>query len=640
MKRIHIWALAALLAVLAAYTNSFGNAFHFDDFHTIVDNPAIRSLSNVPRFFTDATTFSVLPANRTYRPTVSTSLAFDYALAHGYVPFWFHLSTFVVFLLLLFLLWRLYSGIMAVSSGPAGFTNSSDSNLLWALGAAAWFGLHPAMAETVNYIIQRGDIYCTIGCVGALALWAEWPRARRWGLYLLPLAFALLSKPPAAVFPALLLLYVFFFEAEGTSAARWKRSLAVIVPSLLVTAALMLLQAHMTPKTFAPSILSSADYRMTQPLVWLRYFGELFLPLHLNVDTDLPAYAHINAAVLAGFAFVLLLVIALWFTSRRRTLYPVAFGLAWFVITELPTSLYPLSEVENDHRMFFSFVGLMLAVVWTLRLLMARATQRSSLTWLRPIAVTCALLAFSGYAWGVHLRNRVWHTEASLWADDVAKSPHNGRGLMNYGLILMNRGDYPGALALFNRALQFTPNYATLEINLGIVNGAMGREREAEHHFLRALALAPTDDTPHTFYGRWLLQQGRLQEAVAQLREAVSLNPARPMQHDLLLAALQRMGDSAATEGSTAMNADAWINRSLALNQAGRYQESIAAAQQALKINPRSPKAWNNIAAGNEALHRWDAAIAAARKAISLKPDFQLAKNNLAWSEAQKDAGR
>jgi hypothetical protein len=73
----------AVLAIYLAYSNSFQNGFHFDDFHTVVDNPGIRSLHDVPRFFTGATTFSVLPANRTYRQIVSASLAFDYALGRA-----------------------------------------------------------------------------------------------------------------------------------------------------------------------------------------------------------------------------------------------------------------------------------------------------------------------------------------------------------------------------------------------------------------------------------------------------------------------------------------------------------------------------------------------------------------------------
>jgi hypothetical protein len=31
------------------------------------------------------------------------------------------------------------------------------------------------MAETVNYVIQRGDLYCTLGCVAALLIYARYP---------------------------------------------------------------------------------------------------------------------------------------------------------------------------------------------------------------------------------------------------------------------------------------------------------------------------------------------------------------------------------------------------------------------------------------------------------------------------------
>jgi len=64
-----------LLAILAAYANHFHNSFHFDDKHTIVNNASIRELRNIPLFFRDATTFSSLPSNQSYRPLVSTLVA-------------------------------------------------------------------------------------------------------------------------------------------------------------------------------------------------------------------------------------------------------------------------------------------------------------------------------------------------------------------------------------------------------------------------------------------------------------------------------------------------------------------------------------------------------------------------------------
>ena len=40
----------------------------------------------------------------------------------------------------------------------------------------------------------------------------------------------------------------------------------------------------------------------------------------------------------------------------------------------------------------------------------------------------------------------------NLWYDGTIKSPNNGRGLMNYGLTLMARGDYDNAEDYFIQA--------------------------------------------------------------------------------------------------------------------------------------------------------------------------------------------
>ena len=78
--------LLALAVVAGAYSNSLHNSFHFDDDHVLESNLYVRSLKNVPLFFTDAQTFSSLPTNATYRPLVTLSLALDYWLGRGLDP--------------------------------------------------------------------------------------------------------------------------------------------------------------------------------------------------------------------------------------------------------------------------------------------------------------------------------------------------------------------------------------------------------------------------------------------------------------------------------------------------------------------------------------------------------------------------
>lgn len=133
----------AAIAVCVAYANHFHNTFHFDDAHTIQNNVYIRDLHNIPLFFKDGSTFSSLPTNQSWRPLVSTSLAVDYKLAHGLNPVWFHISTFFWFLVQLVLMFYLFKSVL-----DAALPNSA--NWYVALFTATLYGVHPAIAETVN----------------------------------------------------------------------------------------------------------------------------------------------------------------------------------------------------------------------------------------------------------------------------------------------------------------------------------------------------------------------------------------------------------------------------------------------------------------------------------------------------------
>src|SRR5215471_4060443 len=201
------WILAAcsLLLVFATYGNHFHNSFHFDDFNTIVQNPATRSLTQVPHFFSDARTYSILPTHYAYRPLVSASVALDYWLGGGQETLWFHVSTFAWYVLQLALMYLLFVQIM-------NFSRPSPNNRYIALLASVWYGMHPASAETINYISQRADVYVALGIIASLVIFGYWPRGRRSGLYLLPAIAGALAKPVALLFPAILFLYVFLFS--------------------------------------------------------------------------------------------------------------------------------------------------------------------------------------------------------------------------------------------------------------------------------------------------------------------------------------------------------------------------------------------------------------------------------------------
>jgi len=101
-------------------------------------------------------------------------------------------------------------------------------------------------------------------------------------------------------------------------------------------------------------------------------------------------------------------------------------------------------------------------------------------------------------------------------------------------------------------------------------------------------------------------------------------------------AQLQALMPAQPPSGSQPGSAEQYLNVSLSLFQARRFEESIAAAQSALRIQPNYPEAYNNIAAASSELKQWDRAIEAAQQALRLNPSFALARNNLVWALDQK----
>jgi tetratricopeptide (TPR) repeat protein len=621
--------IALLLAALvAAYANHFHNGFHFDDAHTIENNAAIRDLRNIPLFFRDAATFSSLPSNQSYRPLVSTLLAINYSLGHGLRPFWFHLSIFVFFAALILLLAFVIHHLLdrAVSSPRNGWI---------ALAAAALYGLHPANADTVNYIIASSEVLSTLGVIASFAIYFGFPNLRRYYVYVLPAAIAVLAKPTAAIFPALFAIYCLLFPESCSHSPAGRRRLTEtwlqgrlfayfieIIPSFLICAAMLLFVQYMTPHSWIAGAANTHNYLITQPYVALLYLKTFFWPTGLSADYDLNAFTTTgDPRFWAGLGFFVvfmtLAIVAAIFKKARL----IGFGLLWFLIALLPTSLFPLAEVMNDHRTFLPYIGLVIALAGAVSVLMQTGIMQRPLVKTVTLSVASLLLCESGYA--TFQRNKVWKTEETLWRDVTVKSPNNGRGLMNYGNTLMAKGDYTGALDYFHRAQRFTPQYSVLFINLAVAEDATKQDAIAEQHFKQALQLAPSSPDSYTYYARYLIARARTAEAQAMLHRALELSPTDLTAQQLF----------AQTSSQTKQTPESYLAASLQFYREERYVDCIAASQAALALRPDYPEAWNNIGAAYNKLGRYKDAEAACEQALRLKPDFELARNNLNYAK-------
>jgi tetratricopeptide (TPR) repeat protein len=637
-------AIVCAVLVVGAYWNSLGNAFHFDDSHVVENNLYIRSLHNVPRFFTDATTFSSIRSHASYRPLLSLTLAVDYA-AGGLDPRPYHRTQIALLVALGAMLVFFYTRLL----DQAGL----DAPAWTALAAATLFSVHTANTETLNFISSRSEELSVIGVVGSFLVWLAWPRLRGTGLHLLPMALGALAKVHAVMYGALLFAGVWIWQPEGTRPVeRTRKALGETWLALAVSAVVYFFIRRMDAPEWTGGGSDRLAYAWTQPYAWLHYARLFVLPTGLTADSDwsvFPSWHDPRALVGYAFAAVLVLVVAL--TWQRRATAPVAFGVAWFVIALAPTSsVVPFSEIVNEHRVFFPFVGLTLAAAGAISLALAAFVPALEARRAAGAGIAMALLA--AHTAGTVVRNQVWKSEESLWLDVTEKSPLNGRGLMNYGLTLMARGDLQTARSYFERAARLTPNYSTLEINLGIVNGALGQPVVAEAHFLRALVLVDDADG-HFYYARWLTQAGRAPAALPHLRRALAISPgfmdARRLAMRLDAAGdetdeLRRVAlDTLAIDGRNsdavayargaspfavpepqAMNAGL-----IALNEA-RPEDAAEWFRGVLLTNPQSADAWNNRGWAQYKLGFMAAARASYLRALQINPADERARNNLA----------
>ncbi len=660
MRRFRLAVGASVLLVCLAYANHWNNVFHFDDEHTIVQNPNIRSLSHLPRLLTDATAASIYPTHAVYRPVTYVTLAVDYALAGALDPRVFHASTFVAFLALL-------AAIFIACRRTLDVIEPHPHNAWWALFAATLFGVHPVGAETVNYMIQRAELWSALGAVASVAIFAARPDLRRYGLYLLPGLLGILAKTTASVFPFLILLYQAIIERRT-----WRPLATTFAVSFAAGASVTALAMFMTyaSGTFDPGAPPAAQYRWTQPWVIARYLRDFVLPTDLSIDLGWrPLASPLEARALAGYVCVAATAIAAGWLSRRPSTGLIGFGLAWFLVALVPISLFPLAEVTNDHRMFLPFVGLALASAGVGRWLDARALLSARMA--AAVAVLVLLIA----AFGTWQRNQAWATEESVWRDAALKNPQHGRALMNYGVALLQRGANTEALAQFEAAAAISPNYDFLEVNLGVAKNALNRKAEAEAHFKHAIAVSPRTNVGNYYYGNWLATQERYTEAVWYLERAVEINQDDVRARHELIDALTKHrafarlrdvasetlrrtpGDDVATAalanadrelaGLEAVKAsvraepspEGWLDLSLRLYNLGDFKGSIDAAREALALRPEYAEAYNNIAAAHNAQGQWSEGIAAAQRALAIRPDLVLARNNLAWALAQLKQG-
>ena len=391
----------------------------------------------------------------------------------------------------------------------------------WAAAAGALlFALHPVQVEPVAWASAMKDLLCGLWSLVALRLYVEFAIAsdsgsasrRAWtfyGLALIAFVLALLAKPAAVVVP--LLAALLDRVATGRPFARIGRALGVwLLPAAVFAWVATLTQ---TVPADVPPPLWSRPLIAADALCF--YLYRLVLPVGMSVD-----YGRSPAFVLEqGWVYFTWLVPAALTAAvclLRERVWRVAWGL--FVAALLPVlGLVPFQFQEQstvaDHYLYLAMLGPALACAWLVAALRARTR----------LAVGAALAVGLGVASGVSLPR--FADSERLYEATLQTHPRSHTARYNLGRLLVEQGRPAEAIVHLERALALRPAYARAHVNLGVALMRVDDPKAALPHFERGREAFPADPGVLANLASALAATGRIEEAIALLREAVALAP-------------------------------------------------------------------------------------------------------------------
>jgi tetratricopeptide (TPR) repeat protein len=515
--------VAVLLLGALAYSNSLRGEFVFDDLGQIVGNRAIEGLGA----FLGPSGGQVLPN----RYVAYLTFALNY-LVGGYDPFGWHLVNVAIHLANAVLVWafvllafrspRLRASAIARASGAIAFAS------------AAIFVAHPLATQAVSYVVQRITSLATLFYLLTVVLYLAWRLSSqamsRIALYAGVLASALLAvrtKEIAFTLPVALALVEWAFLEGGRR--RWLPILPVVAMALLIPLSLVDFAkpvsgvlATANQSTRVQALDGRHDYLRTQAVVVARYLGLLAFPVGQVIDHDVAIRRSWLTLDVAGCALLLAALASLggwlaWRSTPRggraaldSSVRMVALGIGWFFVTlSVESSVIPIADVMNEHRVYLPSAALFPAVVTLLALLFHRIDPARVA---RDTAVAGGLAA-SVLAVATWNRNLAWQSEVALWTDAVAKSPGHRRPLRKLGAVLFKEKRIPEAVAVLQRHAVVFPRSAASRVQLGVVLYFAGRPQEAEVSLREAIALEPNDAEALFNFSYFLVQTGRMPEA-------------------------------------------------------------------------------------------------------------------------------
>ncbi|NBU72576.1 MAG: tetratricopeptide repeat protein, partial [Bacteroidetes bacterium] len=211
----------------------------------------------------------------------------------------------------------------------------------------------------------------------------------------------------------------------------------------------------------------------------------------------------------------------------------------------------------------------------------------------------------------------------------LAYNPNFALALSNKGILLNDAFQLiDAAVACFEKALQISPNFADAYLNLGACYATIGNHSKAIEYFDRGISIDPNLSQAWLNRGNALNALKRHEEALISYETATRINPAEAqafIHRADVLGQLQRYEESVesydrALELKPDL-AEVWVNRANVLIDLGRHNDALASCDRALELKPNLAEAWVNQANVLVDLDRHMEALIGYVQAININPE-------------------
>lgn len=582
IKRQYLYILIIVFLSFTVYFNTFFNPFIFDDQFFIVDNFEIRSLKNIPSYFSKPSVGNL------YRPmrSVLYSLAFFIWRLN---PIGYHLNAIILHTMISILVYLILSEVIP--------------NKHFSFIASLLFVTHPIHAERVANMTGGFELLGILFLFLAFYNYLLFRKynSRKWFVYsAIFFLLGLFSSEEVIVFPILALLHDFCFVdnfVEGKNIFNINnmknriKYFWVYIASLLfyLVVRFSVLQQIGRAEVY---FLGNLQTRILSTLViFLRYIYILILPLNLTVDYYIKTYNSFLSLSIILTIIIYLLILFIWIKSYRNNKI-VFFSIGWFFIALLPFSnIFPVHTFMADRYLYASSFGFVLLFTYLLGKFISKYSKR--------VYILVTVFLVISYSSLTIIRNSEWKSDYVLLSKAIEREPKSSTAHNDLGQVYQEMGIYDRAFDEYKKSIMLNNKNHIAWLNFGSLYGELGNYSEAVYYINRSLSVFGSYKAYNNL-GLIYDKLGEHEKAIKELKGAIEFNPSLTKAH---------------------------MDLGIVYAKIGRFEIALEEFNKALEINPNIADIHYNLGILYEFLNQTDNAKKEFFIANQLEPSSKLFKD-------------